>query len=43
MNVTDPDSAGLHRRFGLLQATALNMCNMLGAGPFIMKAQERGV
>ncbi len=25
----------LHRRFGLLQATALNMSNMLGAGPFI--------
>ncbi len=23
------------RRFGLLQATALNMSNMLGAGPFI--------
>jgi len=35
MTSTDPDSAGLHRRFGLLQATALNMCNMLGAGPFI--------
>ncbi len=25
----------LHRRFGLLPATALNMTNMLGAGPFI--------
>lgn len=25
----------LHRRFGLLQATALNMSNMVGAGPFI--------
>ena len=24
-----------HRRFGLLHATALNMTNMLGAGPFI--------
>lgn len=30
----DPAS-GLERRFGLLQATALNMSNMLGAGPFI--------
>jgi amino acid transporter len=25
----------LHRRFGLLPATALNMTNMMGAGPFI--------
>ena len=25
----------LHRRFGLLQATALNMSNMIGVGPFI--------
>jgi amino acid transporter len=25
----------LHRRFGLLQATALNMSNMIGIGPFI--------
>jgi amino acid transporter len=25
----------LHRRFGLLQATALNMSNMVGVGPFI--------
>lgn len=25
----------LHRRFGLLQSTALNMSNMVGAGPFI--------
>jgi amino acid transporter len=25
----------LERRFGLLQATALNMCNMVGVGPFI--------
>jgi amino acid transporter len=25
----------LHRRFGLLQATALNMSNMVGIGPFI--------
>ena len=25
----------LHRRFGLLQATALNMTNMVGIGPFI--------
>lgn len=32
-----PDEGGhhLHRRFGLLQATALNMSNMVGAGPFI--------
>jgi APA family basic amino acid/polyamine antiporter len=26
---------GLQRRFGLLQATALNMSNMIGIGPFI--------
>jgi amino acid transporter len=26
---------GLQRRFGLLQATALNMTNMIGIGPFI--------
>src|ERR1022692_1515807 len=26
---------GLARRFGLLQATALNMSNMIGIGPFI--------
>src|SRR3954470_17621785 len=25
----------LHRRFGLLSATALNMTNMMGVGPFI--------
>src|SRR5258705_4166683 len=25
----------LHRRFGLLAATALNMSNMIGIGPFI--------
>ena len=25
----------LNRRFGLLQATALNMTNMIGIGPFI--------
>jgi len=25
----------LHRRLGLLQATALNMSNMVGVGPFI--------
>jgi amino acid transporter len=25
----------LQRRFGLLQATALNMSNMIGIGPFI--------
>jgi amino acid transporter len=28
-------SAPLERRFGLLSATALNMTNMMGAGPFI--------
>jgi len=30
--VTSPP---LTRRFGLLQATALNMINMIGIGPFI--------
>lgn len=30
-----PSSGGLVRRFGLLQATALNMSNMIGIGPFI--------
>jgi len=31
-----PDAAApLERRFGLLSATALNMTNMMGAGPFI--------
>jgi len=29
------ESPGLVRRFGLLQATALNMTNMIGVGPFI--------
>ena len=28
-------SESLSRRFGLLQATALNMSNMIGIGPFI--------
>jgi amino acid transporter len=28
-------SRSLTRRFGLLQATALNMINMIGIGPFI--------
>ena len=28
-------SVSLSRRFGLLQATALNMSNMIGIGPFI--------
>lgn len=35
--MNSPEPTGhphLHRRFGLLQATALNMSNMLGAGPF---------
>ena len=31
----EPASPGLVRRFGLLQATALNMSNMIGVGPFI--------
>ncbi len=30
-----PESHRLVRRFGLLSATALNMTNMMGAGPFI--------
>ena len=30
-----PGSSRLERRFGLLPATALNMTNMMGAGPFI--------
>ena len=30
-----PEQPQLRRRFGLLPATALNMTNMLGAGPFI--------
>jgi amino acid transporter len=30
-----PEQPQLHRRFSLLSATALNMTNMLGAGPFI--------
>ena len=25
----------LHRSFGLLQATAMNMSNMVGVGPFL--------
>src|SRR5258707_4506904 len=34
---TDSEQEGrpLLRRFGLLQATALNMSNMIGIGPFI--------
>jgi amino acid transporter len=31
----DPHPSTLPRRFGLLQATALNMSNMIGIGPFI--------
>jgi len=31
----DSTQSGLVRRFGLLQATALNMSNMIGIGPFI--------
>src|SRR5436305_8102060 len=30
-----PEHTRLHRRFNLLSATALNMTNMMGAGPFI--------
>ncbi|QIX61285.1 APC family permease [Hymenobacter sp. BT18] len=30
-----PASAPLHRRLGLLQATALNMIDMVGIGPFV--------
>ncbi len=30
-----PEQPHLQRRFGLLQATALNMSNMIGIGPFI--------
>src|SRR5438270_7483371 len=33
---TEPSqNPGLERRFGLVQATALNMNNMIGIGPFI--------
>jgi amino acid transporter len=32
---TEKEDAPLLRRFGLLQATALNMSNMIGVGPFI--------
>src|SRR5712672_239837 len=32
---TPPEQPHLERRFGLLPATALNMTNMMGAGPFI--------
>lgn len=35
MNETPGGGPQLERRFGTLQATALNMSNMLGAGPFI--------
>ena len=31
----NPPASHLQRRFGLLQATALNMSNMIGIGPFI--------
>jgi basic amino acid/polyamine antiporter, APA family len=33
--MTTPDRPQLARRFNLLSATALNMTNMMGAGPFI--------
>ena len=37
MTQTEPEQKDTHllRRFGLLQATALNMSNMIGVGPFI--------
>ncbi|HJP86636.1 MAG TPA: amino acid permease [Gemmatimonadaceae bacterium] len=34
-NTTGEDHPRLHRRFNMLSATALNMTNMMGAGPFI--------
>src|SRR5262245_19567231 len=34
-NQPQAQSTHLLRRFGLLQATALNMSNMIGIGPFI--------
>ena len=34
-NEVEPGQAHLTRRFGLLPATALNMTNMIGVGPFI--------
>src|SRR5881409_2397242 len=33
--MNQPPSASMVRRFGLLHATALNMTNMIGIGPFI--------
>lgn len=35
VNSDNPEQPGLLRRFGLLEATALNMTNMIGIGPFI--------
>src|SRR5581483_367510 len=35
LNVSAGDQPHLQRRLGLLQATALNMSNMIGVGPFI--------
>src|SRR3954471_1533026 len=35
MDNSDPQQPKLTRRFGLLPATALNMTNMIGVGPFI--------
>jgi amino acid transporter len=32
---SDPEPRQLHRTFGLLQATAMNMSNMVGVGPFL--------
>jgi amino acid transporter len=32
---SDPPRHGLHRSFGLLQASAMNMSNMIGVGPFL--------
>lgn len=35
MSTSPPNSPAMTRRFGLLHATALNMTNMIGIGPFI--------
>src|SRR5574339_107914 len=35
MSIASDAPSTLPRRFGLLQATALNMSNMIGIGPFI--------
>ena len=35
MSTPAPEPSGLVRGFGLLEAAALNMSNMVGVGPFI--------